>query len=174
MGSKCYVVSICTDSSFYIPNAEHIERNDDLMLVEDDKQASIEAMNDGIKLITGMPGVPDAVYIDTPHNRECIEANLANYTEYLIHGLDNMDRISVCNLVEGEKVFVMYDKSDSTWMPEVKEINRDGIETVTADKVGNSILVDVNGARLSEIAHYLEVEAIEIYDIPDFVTSRWN
>ena len=57
-------------------------------MVEDDKQASIEAEKDGIKLIYGMSGVPNQVYIDTPENRKVIEEKLIEFPEYKEHGFD--------------------------------------------------------------------------------------
>lgn len=80
--NKSYLVCIADNSDFYIPNAEHIERNDELFLVEDDEQASIEAEKDGIKLIYGMNDVPDGVYIDTNKNRAVIHEMLKKYPEY--------------------------------------------------------------------------------------------
>lgn len=82
MKEKSYVVCLADNSDFYIPNALHIERNDDVMLVEDDEQAAKEAEKDGIKLIYRMDGVPDQVYIDTPENRENIVEMLELYPEY--------------------------------------------------------------------------------------------
>lgn len=79
---KSYLVVIADGSEFYIPDAEHIERNDELMLVEDDEAAAIEAEKDGIKLIYGMKGVPDGTYLDTPQNRKTIEEMLEKYPEY--------------------------------------------------------------------------------------------
>lgn len=80
--NKSYVIAIAEDSKFYIPNALHIERNDDLFLVESDELASIEAEKDGVKLIYGMEGVPDQVYIDTEENRKVIIEMLQLYPEY--------------------------------------------------------------------------------------------
>lgn len=65
MRNKSYIIAVADGSEFYIPEAEHIERNDELMLVEDDIEAALDAERDGIKLIYGMDGVPDGVYLDT-------------------------------------------------------------------------------------------------------------
>ena len=75
---KGYVVAVSNDSSFYIPDAEHIERNDDLnpWLYPDDASASQAAEADGIALIYGMAGVQDGVYIDSPENRQRIQTVL--------------------------------------------------------------------------------------------------
>lgn len=81
---KSYVIAIADGSEFYIPDALHIERNDELFLVEDDEKASVEAEKDGVKLIYGMEGVPDRVYIDTKENRKVISEMLIKYPEYYI------------------------------------------------------------------------------------------
>lgn len=83
---KGYLICTADNSSFYIPNAEHIERNDELGLVEDDIQASKEAEKDGIKLIYNMEGVPNGVYIDTLENREIIKEMLEKFPEYKKYG----------------------------------------------------------------------------------------
>lgn len=79
---ESYLLCYADGSEFYIPNALHIERNDELMLVENDEQASVEAEKAGIPLIYGMDGVPDQVYIDTEDNREIIISMLEKYPEY--------------------------------------------------------------------------------------------
>lgn len=80
--SKGYVLAYADNSSFYIPGVIHVERDDSLMLCEDDEAASALAEKDGIRLISGMAGVPDGVYIDTPENRAAIVAGLEKYPEY--------------------------------------------------------------------------------------------
>ncbi len=82
---KSYIIAIADGSEFYISNAEDIERNDELMLVENDELASIKAEKDGIKLIYGMEGVPDQVYIDTEKNREIIIEMLQKFPQYKIN-----------------------------------------------------------------------------------------
>lgn len=79
---KGYVIAVCDDSEFYIPNAEHIERDDSLWLFNSDEEAAIAAEKDGVRLIRGMPDVPDGVYIDSEENRKHIEAMLKQYPEY--------------------------------------------------------------------------------------------
>lgn len=69
-------------SEFYIPDALHVERNDELMIVKDDEQASKEAEKAGIPLIYDMEDVPKGVYVDTDENREIIKKMLNIYTEY--------------------------------------------------------------------------------------------
>lgn len=86
---KNYVLAQADESDFYIPDALHVERNDDLMLCDDDEAASKIAEQDGVKLIYGMEHVPDGVYVDTPENRDVIVKQLIKYPEYKdvpIHG----------------------------------------------------------------------------------------
>lgn len=75
---KGYVLAVCYDSDYYIPNAEHIERNDSLIpwLFPDDAAAAKGAEADGVPLIYGMDDVPDGIYIDSPKNREVIIGGL--------------------------------------------------------------------------------------------------
>jgi hypothetical protein len=82
MSKKSYLIAIADNSTFYIPEALHIERNDELWLVEDDEEAAIKAEEDGVKLIYNMDGVPDQVYIDTEENRRSISEMLIKYPEY--------------------------------------------------------------------------------------------
>jgi hypothetical protein len=77
-----WVFAYASGSEFYIPNALHIERNDDLMLVEGDEQASKEAEKAGIALIYDFEGVPDGVYVDTEENRNIINKMLNIHPEY--------------------------------------------------------------------------------------------
>ncbi len=70
--NKSYLICVSDDANFYVPDALHIERNDDLMLVDTDQEACAAAERDGIKLIYGMERVPDGMYLDTPENRERI------------------------------------------------------------------------------------------------------
>ena len=79
---KGYVFAIADGSEFYIPDAVHIERDDELFLFADDEQAAQAAERDGVHLIYGMEHVPDGVYVDTPENREVIQKNLEAYPEY--------------------------------------------------------------------------------------------
>ncbi len=79
---KGYVFAIADGSAFYIPDAVHIERDDELFLFADDEQAAQAAERDGVRLIYGMEHVPDGVYVDTPENREVIQKNLETYPEY--------------------------------------------------------------------------------------------
>lgn len=69
-------------SEFYIPQALHIERNDALMLVVNDTQASKDAEKAGVPLLYNVDGIPDGVYVDTDENREIINKMLTLYPEY--------------------------------------------------------------------------------------------
>lgn len=79
---KGYVFAIAEDSSFYIPNALHVERDDELFLFADDEAAAKAAERDGVQLIHGMEDVPDGIYLDTPENRAAILDSLEKYPEY--------------------------------------------------------------------------------------------
>lgn len=79
---KGYVFAVADYSDFYIPNALHVERNDQLSIYDDDEAASKAAEQDGVKLIYGMTHMPDGVYLDTPENRAVIAAQLEKYPEY--------------------------------------------------------------------------------------------
>lgn len=82
MEEKSYLICTADNSDFYIPTALHIQRNDELMLVDTDEEASLDAEKDGIRLIYNMEGVPNGVYIDTEENRELIRKSLEKYPEY--------------------------------------------------------------------------------------------
>lgn len=77
-----WLLAYAQGSEFYLAHALHVERNDDLMLVEDDAQASKVAEKEGIPLIYGLEGIPDGVYVDTEENREIIAKMLNLYPEY--------------------------------------------------------------------------------------------
>ena len=75
-GVKPYVIGEAIGSDYYLPHTDHVERNDMLYIdgewingIEDDEQAAKAAEADGVKLIYGMTGIPDGVYVDTPENR---------------------------------------------------------------------------------------------------------
>ena len=77
-----YVFAIADNSSFYIPGALHVERDDTLFLFDDDEEAALAAERDGFPLIHGMEDVPDGVYLDTAENRAAILCGLREYPEY--------------------------------------------------------------------------------------------
>ena len=79
---KGYIFALAEDSSFYIPNALHVERDDTLLLFTDDEEAAKAAERDGVQLIYGMEDVPDGVYLDTPENRTAILDSLEKHPEY--------------------------------------------------------------------------------------------
>ena len=66
----------------YIPEALHVERIDDMALYDGDFEAAKAAEQDGVRLIYGMDGIPDGIYIDTPENRELIRKGLGLYPDY--------------------------------------------------------------------------------------------
>lgn len=77
-----WLLAYADGSEFYIPDVLHVERNDELMLVEGDEQASKEAEKAGIPLIYDLEGVPNGVYVDTEENRNIIAKMLKRYPEY--------------------------------------------------------------------------------------------
>jgi len=82
---KGYVIAVCDGSDYYIPDALHIERNDNHVpwVYKDDKEAARGAEQDGTKLIYGMDGIDDGVYIDTPENRLVITEALKQKSAYV-------------------------------------------------------------------------------------------
>lgn len=79
---KGYGIFIAEGSSFYIPQAEHIEKIDEDNLFSDDEEACKQAEKDGVKLIYNMEGIPDGVYIDTIQNRDILIKALEQHPEY--------------------------------------------------------------------------------------------
>ena len=80
---KGYVLAIADGSRFYIPNALHVERDVERFRAWRARRAAAKAAEqDGVRLIHGMDGVPDGVYLDTPENREIIHAALEKFPEY--------------------------------------------------------------------------------------------
>ena len=77
-----YVFAIADGSEFYIPDALHVERDDELFLFADDEEAALAAERDGFPLIHGMEDVPDGVYLDTAENRAVILRGLEEFPEY--------------------------------------------------------------------------------------------
>lgn len=69
------MIALAEDSDFYIAGALHIERDDSLIpwKFNDDVEAAKAAEQDGIKLVYGMDGIEDGVYLDTPDNRRVLE-----------------------------------------------------------------------------------------------------
>lgn len=66
---KGYVLAV---GDGYITGAVHVERDDELWVYPDDAAAATAAEQDGVRLIYGMEGVPDGIYLDTPGNRTVI------------------------------------------------------------------------------------------------------
>lgn len=79
---KGYGIFVSNGSHFYIPGAEHIEMIDEEAMFGDDEEACKQAEMDGVKLIYGMEGVSDGIYIDTLKNRNIIIKSLEQYPEY--------------------------------------------------------------------------------------------
>lgn len=77
-----YFVCVASGSESIVPDVEHIERDDEMMLFDNDYDAAKQAEKDGIKIIHDMEGVEDWTYVDTPENRERLTAWIAEYPEY--------------------------------------------------------------------------------------------
>ena len=70
---KGYFITATINHGSYIPEALHVERIDDMALYDGDFEAAKAAEQDGVRLIYGMDGIPDGIYIDTPENRNSSE-----------------------------------------------------------------------------------------------------
>ena len=71
---KGYIITAChSDNGPFICDALHVEMDTENWLYNDDDEAARAAQRDGIKLICGVPFVPDGIYLDTPDNREILE-----------------------------------------------------------------------------------------------------
>lgn len=87
MKRKLYAVAICDSAPDCIPNAEHIERIDELVsklgkLDEiDDFVAAQMAKADGIKLIDDIEGIYKDFYVDTEDNRKIILKYMEEHPE---------------------------------------------------------------------------------------------
>ena len=87
MKKKLYAVTICNGASDCIPNAEHIERIDELVeklgkLDEiDDFVAAQMAKADGIKLIDDIDGIYKDFYVDTKENRKIIRKYMEEHSD---------------------------------------------------------------------------------------------
>ena len=79
---KGYFITATINHGSYIPEALHVERIDDMALYDGDFEAAKAAEQDGVRLIYGMDGIPDGIYIDTPENRELIRKGLGLYPDY--------------------------------------------------------------------------------------------
>ena len=73
--SRGYVFAVCQDADDpYICGALHVERDDQAVpwVYETDEEAARAAERDGVKLLYGIPYVEDAIYLDTPENRQLL------------------------------------------------------------------------------------------------------
>lgn len=80
--TKGYEITCDTNEQFHIPHALYVCVFRDLVGTEfaDESYATKLAERDGVKLIFGMPQVPDGLYLDTEQNREIIQKYLAHKT----------------------------------------------------------------------------------------------
>lgn len=96
MNEKLYVITVCDDASDCIPNAEHVERNDELVkklgkLDEiDDYAAAQMAKADGIKLIDDVADIRKDFYVDTEENRKIIAEYMDKRTAKLLSDIKEL------------------------------------------------------------------------------------
>lgn len=80
-----YVIAVTSSASDLIPRAEHIERNEEYKFkgskIYTDFDAGLDAKKDGIKLIDDIDGIYKDLYIDTPQNRQIIEAYISEHPQ---------------------------------------------------------------------------------------------
>ena len=67
-----YGIFCATGSDFYITNALHIEKIDEVNKFSDDEEATEQAKKDGILFINDIDGIEKNIYIDTEENRKVI------------------------------------------------------------------------------------------------------
>ena len=72
---KGYMITTCHfDSGPFIRDALHVKMDTQNWIYNDDDEAARAAQRDGVKLIYGVQFVEDGIYLDTPENREIVEA----------------------------------------------------------------------------------------------------
>jgi len=117
--AKGYVVATDDKSGQYMNGVAHIKPDADGLSShpgdEGSMKAAAAAEADGVKLIYGMPFVPDGVYPDTPENRNAIANNMEKHRlslppqEYLAHALqDRLDE----NFAEYKAEALRFGKSE--------------------------------------------------------------
>ena len=70
---KGYRITAC-DCGGFIPGALHVEMSAGAPAwIYDDESAGRAAQRDGIRLVYGIPYIPDGLYLNTPENRKILE-----------------------------------------------------------------------------------------------------
>lgn len=110
-GGSSWIFAYTDDSEFYIPNALHVERNDELMLVENDVQACEEAQKDGVPFIDDMLYISNKTYVDTEENRNII-------TDYLFNNI-NDNKMKLYYLSSNEGTLLLLVRANEKLMEEL-------------------------------------------------------
>jgi hypothetical protein len=100
---KGYIAAV-SDGDGYIPGAVHIERDDSLNIYPNDHAAARAAEADGVRLIYGLPHIPDGMYLDTPENR-AIAGRISEQSRLAMPAGDNLKQRLFEQLDDG---FMMY------------------------------------------------------------------
>lgn len=90
-----FLVLPASDSAAIIPDALHIELDNDKPMHKDRHEAAKQAEKNGIPIIHDIPGLEDWVYVDTPENRAIIHRALARYPRFDCRTWNNSEADSV-------------------------------------------------------------------------------
>ena len=172
-----------TNEQFHIPHALYVCVFRDLVGTEfaDESYATKLAERDGVKLIFGMPQVPDGLYLDTEQNREIIQKYLAHKTPTTGRS-DSIDEAAGrrCTIKSKEELLIEEANAlDSLFMSmKIEDISieiRDN-QLVAFDSDGNKWvenadghLIDgycINEELLDQILHYAAQRDVKIERIP--------
>ena len=70
-----YIIRASThEGGPFIRDALHVELDTQNWLYDDDDSAARAAQRDGVKLVYGIPYVPDGIYLNMPDNRKILNA----------------------------------------------------------------------------------------------------
>ena len=165
---KGYVIACAVGSGVYVDGVEHIERDDSCIpwVFEDDEEAARAAEADGIKLIYGMQGVPDGVYVDSVENRQKLLAATHNGDVHKTCSFSHapakskprvdswkykvlrffMNRCRVAHEVipiEGNILYVLIPHDTNSLRPVIESLQRDYNVYVQMDSANDSTLLAV-------------------------------
>ena len=195
--TKGYEITCDTNEQFHIPHALYVCVFRDLVGTEfaDESYATKFAERDGVKLIFGMPQVPDGLYLDTEQNREIIQKYLAHKTpttgrsdsideavggrctikskeELLIEEANALDSLFMGMKIEDISIeirdnqLVAFDSDGNKWVEnEIFDFALNECLTFGAD----GHLIDgycVNEELLDQILHYAAQRDVKIERIP--------
>ena len=195
--TKGYEITCDTNEQFHIPHALYVCVFRDLVGTEfaDESYATKLAERDGVKLIFGMPQVPDGLYLDTEQNREIIQKYLAHKTpttgrsdsideaagrrctikskeELLIEEANALDSLFMSMKIEDISIeirdnqLVAFDSDGNKWVEnEIFDFALNECLTFGAD----GHLIDgycINEELLDQILHYAAQRDVKIERIP--------